>query len=94
MGKRSSGLYVPAVLLFLLVAHLHACTNVKKDRAAEPAASRYTRLGDLAIHYTAEGSGKPALLFVHGWSCDLKFWRFQNNAVLSAYLKKHFPKGG
>jgi pimeloyl-ACP methyl ester carboxylesterase len=41
--------------------------------------SRYTYLGDLSIHYTAGGSGRPALFFVHGWSCDSTFWRFQTD---------------
>jgi pimeloyl-ACP methyl ester carboxylesterase len=26
------------------------------------------------IHYTVSGDGLPALLFIHGWSCDGTFW--------------------
>jgi pimeloyl-ACP methyl ester carboxylesterase len=26
------------------------------------------------IHYTVSGEGLPALLFIHGWSCDGSFW--------------------
>jgi pimeloyl-ACP methyl ester carboxylesterase len=26
------------------------------------------------IHYRAAGAGEPALLFVHGWSCDGSYW--------------------
>jgi pimeloyl-ACP methyl ester carboxylesterase len=29
------------------------------------------------IHYRAEGSGEPALVFVHGWSCDGGYWKHQ-----------------
>lgn len=26
------------------------------------------------IHYTVSGDGLPALLFIHGWSCDATYW--------------------
>lgn len=26
------------------------------------------------IHYTVSGEGLPALLFIHGWSCDRTYW--------------------
>jgi len=29
------------------------------------------------IHYESYGKGKEALVFVHGWTCDLTFWRGQ-----------------
>jgi len=29
------------------------------------------------IHYHAEGDGLPALVFVHGWSCDGSYWSEQ-----------------
>jgi pimeloyl-ACP methyl ester carboxylesterase len=29
------------------------------------------------IHFHAEGRGDPALVFVHGWSCDSEYWRAQ-----------------
>ena len=28
----------------------------------------------VAIHYTDQGAGDPALVFVHGWSCDATYW--------------------
>jgi pimeloyl-ACP methyl ester carboxylesterase len=31
----------------------------------------------IPIHYTADGSGSPAIVFVHGWSCDRSYWRGQ-----------------
>jgi pimeloyl-ACP methyl ester carboxylesterase len=31
------------------------------------------------IHYEVLGSGAPALVFVHGWSCDRSYWRHQTN---------------
>jgi hypothetical protein len=29
------------------------------------------------ISYTVYGTGDTALLFVHGWSCDSRYWREQ-----------------
>jgi pimeloyl-ACP methyl ester carboxylesterase len=29
------------------------------------------------ITYEVYGSGEPTLVFVHGWSCDARYWRFQ-----------------
>jgi len=31
----------------------------------------------LAVHYTTFGRGEPALVFVHGWSCDSGYWKEQ-----------------
>jgi pimeloyl-ACP methyl ester carboxylesterase len=29
------------------------------------------------IHYLVQGKGKPALVFIHGWSADLSYWEKQ-----------------
>jgi pimeloyl-ACP methyl ester carboxylesterase len=29
------------------------------------------------ISYEVSGAGKPTLIFVHGWSCDARYWRAQ-----------------
>jgi len=29
------------------------------------------------ISYEVYGAGEPTLIFVHGWSCDSRYWRFQ-----------------
>ena len=38
-----------------------------------------------SISYEIHGSGEPALVFVHGWSCDARYWRAQ----LPYFFKKH-----
>jgi pimeloyl-ACP methyl ester carboxylesterase len=44
------------------------------------------RSGDgVPIHYTVEGRGEPALVFVHCWNCDRHFW----DAQLRAFSKSH-----
>ncbi len=48
--------------------------------AEEPAATvsgAATSADGAAIAYEAAGSGSPALVFVHGWSCDRGYWSRQ-----------------
>jgi pimeloyl-ACP methyl ester carboxylesterase len=37
------------------------------------------------ISYEVHGTGEPTLVFVHGWSCDARYWRSQ----LPYFSKKH-----
>lgn len=37
------------------------------------------------ISYEVYGSGEPTLLFVHGWSCDSRYWRMQ----VAQFAKKY-----
>lgn len=39
--------------------------------------SRFADLDGIKIHYETYGSGNEALVFIHGWTCDLTFWRSQ-----------------
>jgi len=39
----------------------------------------------LSIYFTAQGDGQPALVFVHGWSCDGSYWSDQ----LAHFAKKY-----
>jgi pimeloyl-ACP methyl ester carboxylesterase len=40
-------------------------------------ASRYARFDSLGVHYESYGASGEALVFIHGWTCDLTFWRGQ-----------------
>ncbi len=39
--------------------------------------SRYALLDGRKVHYKVTGNGKPAIVLVHGWTCDLTFFREQ-----------------
>src|SRR5215469_17342824 len=39
--------------------------------------SRFAPFEDIQVHYESYGSGPTALVFIHGWTCDLTFWRAQ-----------------
>lgn len=51
--------------------------------AASPAAALTVLTGSVKapdgveIRYEASGNGEPAIVFVHGWSCDRSYWREQ-----------------
>lgn len=51
------------------------------------------------ISYEVHGSGEPTLVFVHGWSCDLRYWRTQvphfsrNHQVVTVDLAGHGQSG-
>ncbi|MGD9110014.1 MAG: alpha/beta hydrolase [Phycisphaerales bacterium] len=54
---------------------------------------------NIEISYCAQGQGKPALVFVHGWSCDKSFWKRQvphfakNHKVVTIDLGGHGDSG-
>jgi pimeloyl-ACP methyl ester carboxylesterase len=39
--------------------------------------SRFAPFEGIKVHYESYGSGEEALVFIHGWTCDLTFWRGQ-----------------
>jgi pimeloyl-ACP methyl ester carboxylesterase len=50
------------------------------------------------IAYDEHGDGTPALVFVHGWSCDRSYWKAQVDAfgdtkVVAVYLAGHGASG-
>jgi pimeloyl-ACP methyl ester carboxylesterase len=44
--------------------------------ASDPA-SRFAPFEGGRVHYESYGEGTEALVFIHGWTCDLTFWRGQ-----------------
>jgi pimeloyl-ACP methyl ester carboxylesterase len=48
--------------------------------ASAPAAERshFAPFEGVRVHYESLGTGKEALVFIHGWSCNLTFWRGQS----------------
>ena len=53
----------------------------------------------IPISYEIYGSGEPTLVFVHGWSCDARYWRAQlphfskNHRVVTLDLAGHGHSG-
>jgi pimeloyl-ACP methyl ester carboxylesterase len=49
--------------------------------SASPAAAQWPRMtpskDGVPISYEVYGNGEPTLVFVHGWSCDARYWQKQ-----------------
>ncbi|CAM4248582.1 alpha/beta hydrolase [Vreelandella rituensis] len=70
---RGFSLYVVHYLSLVL---LLALTN--QAMASEVTWPRMADSADgVPIAYEVRGSGKPTLVFIHGWSCDGRYWRGQ-----------------
>lgn len=67
-----------SILRCLLAAFLLAIvlstprTNEAKETKPE---DRFAKLDSMRVHYQNYGKGKEALVFIHGWTCDLNFWK-------------------
>jgi pimeloyl-ACP methyl ester carboxylesterase len=48
----------------------------------------------VAIRYEAAGRGEPALVFVHGWSCDRSYWRGQMEHFAASHRVVALDLGG
>ena len=46
------------------------------------------------IRYEVAGSGEPALVFVHGWSCDRSYWRAQTDHFEASHRVVAVDLGG
>jgi hypothetical protein len=46
------------------------------------------------IRYEVAGSGEPALVFVHGWSCDRSYWRAQVDHFAASHRTVALDLGG
>jgi pimeloyl-ACP methyl ester carboxylesterase len=44
---------------------------------AADTASHFAPYAGGLVHYESYGSGNEAVVFIHGWTCDLTFWREQ-----------------
>lgn len=62
---------LPVSVLTLLTA----AASVPNPIAQAP--SRFASFDGMKVHYKVLGSGEPTLVLVHGWSCNLGFWRGQ-----------------
>jgi pimeloyl-ACP methyl ester carboxylesterase len=40
-----------------------------------PPQDRFAKLDTMRVHYQNYGEGKEAVVFIHGWSCSLNYWK-------------------
>lgn len=77
--NRSSTLYLAALLTLLSAERV--ARGDEPARSIDMAASKFTKLDTNRIHYKSFGRGETAVVFVHGWTCDLTSWRAQVPAL-------------
>ena len=82
--KTSFDRIVRALTIILTVASLSQFLQARVTESGEPrvseAPSRFAKLGGSRVHYKSYGKGNEALVFVHGWTCDMTFWDPQVSA--------------
>ncbi len=64
-------------ILVVLVFSLTGCKSKSEKQVIS--------FDGVKISYDAQGKGEPELVFVHGWSCDKEFWKYQ----VPYFSKKH-----
>jgi pimeloyl-ACP methyl ester carboxylesterase len=76
-----------SVLLGLLLLFLLVIGTVQVSPAAgNDWPQRFALSKDKTpISYEVHGAGEPTLLFVHGWSCDARYWRMQIDRFAQKY---------
>jgi pimeloyl-ACP methyl ester carboxylesterase len=68
------------VSLFVVTAFsLTASPQAKEPQPQD----RFAKLDAMRVHYQNYGDGKEAVVFIHGWSCNLNFWK----ANVPAFIK-------
>lgn len=66
---------------------------------AQPKSEVVTAADGVAIHYSVQGKGEPALVFIHCWACNRHFWDNQvaefskTNRVVTIDLPGHGESG-
>lgn len=74
------------ISLLFLVAVFYIWTTIPKDSPPREAASCYAMLDGMKVHYLDYGEGKEGIVFIHGWTCDNSFWRFQVPDLIKSRL--------
>jgi len=69
------------IFVWLMLLVLYAGTAQTQTEWPRFAASQ----DGVPISYEVHGSGEPTLVFVHGWSCDARYWREQ----VPVFSRKH-----
>jgi pimeloyl-ACP methyl ester carboxylesterase len=58
-------------LLGAVVFSFAASSRAEETKPEE----RFAKVDAMRVHYVNYGKGKEAVVFVHGWTCDLNFWK-------------------
>jgi pimeloyl-ACP methyl ester carboxylesterase len=75
---RRAGARVVGAVFLLSVCMVSAAGASQGEKAGgAKGVDGFAKLEGMRVHYRSHGRGDEALVFVHGWTCDLSFWRLQ-----------------
>lgn len=74
------GVVIPVLVIFT------SCQKYSKDSVSSA--------DGVSIRYHVQGAGDPALVFVHGWSCDKTYWNAQVDYFAQNYRVATIDLGG
>ena len=80
MIKRRLFSLVSVLLVLLAVGQ---SINAGERGLPGDAPSKFAKLDGNRVHYKSYGKGSDALVFVHGWTCDMSFWADQIPAFVN-----------
>ena len=79
--SRSASATLSLAAVFVAILAASACASRARAPGAaaplETAPSGFAIVDGTRVHYESMGSGREAIVLVHGWSGDVSVWRFQ-----------------
>src|SRR5215475_302219 len=71
------------IVISLFAAAVLSSTALSQSKET-PSQDHFVKLDAMRVHYQNYGEGKEAIVFIHGWSCNLNFWK----ANIPAFTKQ------
>ncbi|HKQ76858.1 MAG TPA: alpha/beta hydrolase [Blastocatellia bacterium] len=75
--------YIRQIVISLIASSVLSSTALSQAKET-PSQDRFVKLDAMRVHYQNYGEGKEAIVFIHGWSCNLNFWK----ANIPAFAKQ------
>jgi pimeloyl-ACP methyl ester carboxylesterase len=72
-------------ILLLVIGCRDKDNSQSPEETSAPVAATAVSSDEVVIHYQVHGAGGPALVLVHGWSCDSSYW----DAQVAHFSKQH-----
>jgi len=66
--------YIRRIVIALFATSVLSGAALPQAKEPQPQ-DRFAKLDTMRVHYQNYGEGKDAVIFIHGWSCNLNFWK-------------------
>src|SRR5262245_52946570 len=66
--------FIRQIVILIFAAAILSSTALSQAKET-PSQDRFVKLDSMRVHYQNYGEGKEAIVFIHGWSCNLNFWK-------------------